>query len=91
MSEVAQTTSGKGQPVTSAPDVAEDDRPNAEEDSDSDKNPADDIEEVDVSKLTGRQKKLFELRLKMVGINLNSVQVDNPAFKLFGFILFIYF
>ncbi|KAK2665602.1 hypothetical protein Ddye_004176 [Dipteronia dyeriana] len=67
--EVAQTTGGNGKSVTPAPDVAEDlhdDRPNVEEDSDSDNDcPADENVEVDLSKLTGRQKKMFELRLKM--------------------------
>ncbi|KAK0580552.1 hypothetical protein LWI29_003348 [Acer saccharum] len=67
--EVAQTTGGNGKSVTSAPDVAEDlhdDRPNVEEDSDSDNDrPAEENVEVDLSKLTGRQKKMFELRLKM--------------------------
>ncbi|KAL5791213.1 hypothetical protein ACOSQ2_006101 [Xanthoceras sorbifolium] len=66
---VAQTTGGNGLSDTSAPDVAEDlhdDRPNVEEDSDSDNDqPAEENVEVDLSKLTGRQKKLFELRLKM--------------------------
>lgn len=73
MSEVAQTTGGNGELDTSAPDVAEDlhdARPNVEEDSDSDNNPAEENVEVDLSKLTGRQKKLFELRLKMVGFDL---------------------
>ncbi|KAK4852208.1 hypothetical protein QYF36_021982 [Acer negundo] len=66
---VAQTTGGNGKSVTSAPDVAEDlhdDRPNVEEDSDSGNDrPAEENVEVDLSKLTGRQKKMFELRLKM--------------------------
>ncbi|TXG64853.1 hypothetical protein EZV62_011847 [Acer yangbiense] len=67
--EVAQSTGGNGKSVTSAPDVTEDlhdDRPNVEEDSDSDDDrPAEENVEVDLSKLTGRQKKMFELRLKM--------------------------
>ncbi|KAK0603732.1 hypothetical protein LWI29_008052 [Acer saccharum] len=58
---VAQTTGGNGKY-----EDLHDDRPNVEEDSDSDNDrPAEENVEVDLSKLTGRQKKMFELRLKM--------------------------
>lgn len=48
-----------------------DEKPKFEEDSDSDdEKPAEENAEEDFTNLTGRQKKLFELRLKMVGFHL---------------------
>lgn len=64
---------GCGQSSTSAPDVIEDynvERPNFEELSDSDHDQPAEENLGDITKLTGRQKKLFELRLKMVGFRL---------------------
>lgn len=75
-SEIAQASGGGNQSNLSAPDGAEDlqdERPNLQENSDSeDDHPAEENLQEDITKLTGRQKKLFELRLKMVGFWCDS-------------------
>ncbi|ESR35821.1 hypothetical protein KPL70_022228 [Citrus sinensis] len=67
--EAVQASGSSGQSNTLASDVAEDlhhENPKLEAGSDSDNDkPAEEDVEGDFTKLTGRQKKLFELRLKM--------------------------
>ncbi|GLT42938.1 hypothetical protein SLA2020_169150 [Shorea laevis] len=67
--EITQSKSGSGQPVVDAPTQDQDvhdEEPGPGENSDSDKDhPTDENTEVDITKLTGRQKRLFDLRLKM--------------------------
>ncbi|KAH9694654.1 hypothetical protein KPL71_022497 [Citrus sinensis] len=69
ISEAVQASGSSGQSNTLASDVAEDlhdENPKLEAGSDSDNDkPAEEDVEGDFTKLTGRQKKLFELRLKM--------------------------
>ncbi|KAJ0076566.1 pre-mRNA-splicing factor syf2 [Pistacia vera] len=66
--EVVPVNGGSGQSNASAHDVVEDfndERPNFEEHSDSDHDQPAEENLGDITKLTGRAKKLFELRLKM--------------------------
>lgn len=69
VTETKQSKIGSGQTVADAPLQYQDvrvDEPGPEEHSDSDKDhPTEENVEVDVTNLSGRQKKLFELRLKM--------------------------
>ncbi|EEF41147.1 pre-mRNA-splicing factor syf2 isoform X2 [Ricinus communis] len=66
--EILQDKKASGQSTALASEqdeVQHDQRPDFGEDSDDDSNPAVQDNVEDVTKLTGRQKKLFELRLKM--------------------------
>lgn len=73
ISEAVQASGSSGKSNTLASDVAEDlhdENPKLEAGSDSDNDkPAEEDVEGDFTKLTGRQKKLFELRLKMVSFH----------------------
>lgn len=73
MTEVLQGSGGNSQPDEHAVKQhidLHDERPDSEEDSDGDnKTHVEENIEGDITKLTGRQKKLFELRLKMVSVS----------------------
>jgi uncharacterized membrane protein YcjF (UPF0283 family) len=83
-----QARGGVGQSNSGALEQYEDlhdDRQDSEDHADGDKdNPVEENVEVDVTKLTGRKKKLWELRNKMVRVSLTLVN-KRHVLKFTGF------